>query len=193
VLSYHEPPTAALPGWNVTAVYFRSGDTWKVVHTHRSYLHHRRPALVEVPVPVEFPSQVYDGVLDELMALETTAMVRWRKGDPWGFADLYDPTITYFDTGTPQRIDGLAAMRAEYASRAGKIFYDVNDFIAPQIQVCGDTVVLFYRFFSTTLRSDGSIADRTPWNCTEVYTRVDGQWKIIHNHWSFIRGEAMNT
>jgi hypothetical protein len=49
--------------------------------------------------------------------------------------------------------------------------------------------VLFYRFLSTRLNPDGSVASRVPWNCSEIYVRLEGSWKIIHNHWSFIRGE----
>jgi uncharacterized protein (TIGR02246 family) len=122
------------------------------------------------------------------MTLESAAMERWRKGDPWGFIELYAPDITYFDTGTPQRIDGLDAMSTEMAKRKGKIFFDVMDFIAPTVQVCGDMAVLFYRFLDAWLKPDGSVSHQIPWNCTEVYARMDGQWKIIHNHWSFING-----
>ena len=63
------------------------------------------------------------------------------------------------------------------------------DFIEPGVQVCGDMPVLFYRFLSSWLNTDGSVLKRTPWNCTEVYQRVQGSWKIIHNHWSLICGE----
>ncbi|OGN93329.1 MAG: hypothetical protein A2Y88_05705 [Chloroflexi bacterium RBG_13_48_10] len=131
----------------------------------------------------------YEGVLAELMTLESAAMERWRKGDPWGFIELYAPDTTYFDTGTPRRINGREALSAEYKQRQGKIFYDVMDFLDPRVQVHGDMAVLFYRFLSTVLNSDGSVSSRTPWNCTEVYQRINGSWKIIHNHWSQIRGE----
>jgi hypothetical protein len=67
----------------------------------------------------------------------------------WGFLEISAPEVTYFDTGTPQRINGREALRAEYALREGKIFYAVMDFIDPQVQVCGDMAVLFYRFLST--------------------------------------------
>ncbi len=175
--------------WNVTSVYFKRGGAWKIVHAHFGYLRHGLPASVEVPVPVQMTPVKYEGIPGEIMALEFAAMERWRKGDPWGFIEIYAPEITYFDTGTPQRINGLEAMRAEYALREGKIFYDVMDFIDPQIQVQGDMAVLFYRFFSTRLNPDGSIANRTPWNCSAVYIRRDGQWRMVHNHWSFIKGE----
>ena len=97
--------------WNATEVYFRRGGQWKIVHTHWSFIQHRLPADVEVPVPVELARQEYPGGLGELMRLESAAMERWRKGDPGGFIELYAPQVTYFDTGTPQRLNGLEAMQ----------------------------------------------------------------------------------
>jgi len=175
--------------WNATEVYFKREGEWEIAHTHWSYINHKVPDTVEVPLPVQSNRIEYDGVLGELIRLESAAMDRWRKGDPWGFVELYAPETTYFDTGTPQRINGKEALRAEYKLREGKIFYDVMDFIDPRVQVCGDMAVLFYRFLSTWLNSDGSVSRRTPWNSTEVYLQLEGSWKIIHNHWSYIRGE----
>ena len=175
--------------WNATEVYFKRSGEWRIVHNHWSFVHHKLPDVVEIPLPVHSTKIEYEGVLAELMRLESAAMERWRKGDPWGFVELYAPQTTYFDTGTSQRINGKAALAAEYKQREGKIFYDVMDFIEPWMLVCGDMAVLFYRFLSTRLNPDGSIASRTPWNCTEIYARVDDSWKIIHNHWSFIHGE----
>jgi len=175
--------------WNVTTVYFCREGHWRIVHSHWSYVGHRLPDTVEVPVPVQMKPEPYAGVLGEVMALEAVAMERWRKGDPWGFIEISAPEITYFDTGTAHRLNGLNALRAEYAKREGQIHYDVMDFIDPKVQVSGDTAVLFYRFFSTQLNPDGSVSSRIPWNCTEVFAQIDGQWKIIHTHWSFIRGE----
>jgi ketosteroid isomerase-like protein len=173
--------------WNATEVYFRRDGQWKIVHTHWSFIHQKLPERLEVPLPVQLSQPDYQGVLGQVMALESAAMERWRKGDPWGFIDLYAPEATYFDTGTPQRLIG-ETLRAELTQRQGQINYDVMEFVAPSVQVLGDLAVLFYRFFSTRLKSDGSIASRVPWNCSEVYTRMDGSWRILHNHWSFIQG-----
>jgi uncharacterized protein (TIGR02246 family) len=175
--------------WNATEVYFRREGRWRIAHTHWSYVQHRLPDKVEVPVPIELRRTEYSGVMAEVMALETAAMERWRQGDPWGFVELCTPEVTYFDTGTPQRLNGIDALRAEYGKREGKIHYDVMEFIAPVVQACGDMAALSYRFFSTRLNPDGSIASRTPWNCSEVYRRIDGSWRIVHNHWSYITGE----
>ena len=175
--------------WNTTEVYFWRDGEWKIVHTHWSFIKHRVPDVVEIPLPVQSRRLEYDGVLSELMRLESGAMERWRKGDPWGFIELYAPQVTYFDTGTPQRINGREALVVEYQQREGKIFYEEMDFIEPWLRGWGDMAVLFYRFLSTRLNPDGSVASRTPWNCTEIYVRTEGSWKIIHNHWSHIRGE----
>jgi uncharacterized protein (TIGR02246 family) len=123
------------------------------------------------------------------MTLEQAAMQRWRKGDPGGYLDLYAPDVTYFDPGTSQRVDGREAMRSIYKQLEGQINYEVMDFVDPQVLISGDLAVLFYRFLSTRLNPDGSVRSRTPWNCTEVYQRLQGRWNIVHNHWSLINGE----
>lgn len=197
VLTYNYRSSAAAPEesgetlWNTTEVYFRRKGKWKIAHTHWSYVKQKLPESLEVPIPVELSRMKTEGVLGKVMALESAAMERWRKGDPWGFTDISAPDVTYFDSGTPQRVDGLEALKAEYAPREGKIHYDVMEFIDPRIQVHGDMAVLTYRFFSTQLNPDGSIAKRTPWNCTEVFVRNEGRWRIIHTHWSYIKGEKM--
>lgn len=177
--------------WNASEVYFRRDGQWKIVHTHWSFVRHRLPERLEIPVPIQSSPLEFEGVLGEVMALEAAAMERWRKGDPWGFIELSTPGVTYFDTGTPQRLNGIEVLRAEYATREGKIFYDVMDFIDPRVQVCGDMAVLVYRFLSTRLKKDGSVASRTPWNCTEVFIKMRGQWQITHTHWSLIKGERI--
>jgi ketosteroid isomerase-like protein len=176
--------------WNATEVYFQRDGQWKIVHTHWSFIKHKLPENLEVPLPVQMSQQEYPGVLSEIMALESAAMERWRKGDPGGFIELYTPQATYFDTGTPQRLGG-EDLRAELARRKGLIHYEMMEFISPSIQVQRDMAVLFYRFFSTRLNPDGSIACRIPWNCSVVYVRSEGQWRILHNHWSYIMGEQV--
>jgi uncharacterized protein (TIGR02246 family) len=188
VLSPQGTVTSQTP-WNTTEVYFMRDGKWQIVHSHWSFVKHRLREIIEVPLPVQTRPAAYEGILAELMTLELAAMERWRQGDPGGFLELYAPEVTYFDTGTTQRIKGLEAMRMEYKRREGKIFYDVMDFIDPRVQRCAEMAVLFYRFLSTTLNPDGSIASRTPWNCTELYQYIQGSWQIIHNHWSYIQGE----
>ena len=174
--------------WNTTEVYSLISGQWKIVHTHWSYINHELPDKLEVAIPINKQGKKLTGVAAELLALETAAMERWRKGDPYGFTDISAPEVTYFDTGTPARLNGLIELKAEYKKRENKIFYDVMEFINPRVQVYGDAAVLFYQFFSTVLNLDGTIKSRIPWNCTEVFAKMGGAWKIVHTHWSFIKG-----
>jgi ketosteroid isomerase-like protein len=175
--------------WNTTEVYHVVAGEWRIVHTHWSYIRHRLPDSLDAAIPIVMKAvEPAAGAAGELMRLEAGAMERWRKGDPFGFLEISAPEVTYFDTGTPTRLDGLDQLTAEYETRTGKIHYDVMEFIEPRIQTYGDTAVLFYRFFSTVLNPDGTVKSRTPWNCTEVYAKRDGAWKIVHTHWSYING-----
>jgi ketosteroid isomerase-like protein len=175
--------------WNSTEVYALLAGEWRIIHTHWSFIEQKPPDKLEMRLPVDLGKTEYEGFLAELLSLETAAMERWRKGDPWGFTELSADEVTYFDTGTPRRIDGLEALRAEYEKIEGRVRYDVMEFVDPHVQVHGDAAVLSYRYFSTVLEPDGSIASRTPWNCTEIFVRREGEWKIVHTHWSFILGE----
>lgn len=175
--------------WNVTVVYFLKENRWQIVHGHFSFQRNQFPTHIEIPLPVQLTRQESNGLLGELMGHERQAMERWRKGDPDGFLNLSAEDVTYFDPGTPARINGRDALRIEYAPRRGQVAFDVMDFIAPQVQVCGNMAVLFYRFLTTNLEADGSIAQRIPWNCTEVYEHRSNQWKILHTHWSYILGK----
>jgi len=174
--------------WNTTEVYARLEGQWRIIHTHWSYLEAQVPEPVEVPVPVTASPAAPAGVLAELMKVESAAMERYRKGDATAFCAISLPAVTYFDPSTPRRLDGLAEVTAHVGQPAAETTYDVMDFLEPRVQVHGDTAVLFYRFLSTTLRPDGSVAGRRAWNCTEVFTRADGQWRIVHTHWSRIGG-----
>jgi ketosteroid isomerase-like protein len=52
---------------------------------------------------------------DTIVALERAALDRWNNGDPGGYLDSYAPEVSYFDPTTEKRIDGIDAMRANYA------------------------------------------------------------------------------
>lgn len=174
--------------WNASEVYFKIKQEWKIVHTHWSYAPHTQPESVELPITIQTSPVKFDGVLKELMDIEPAAMKLWRTGDQMAPIANYAPEITYFDPDTAKRVDGRDALTDLYNQWAGQIYYEVMDFIEPQVRVCGDMAVLCYRFCAINLNPDGSVASRTPMNCTEVYIKRDGQWMIIHNHWSYVNG-----
>jgi ketosteroid isomerase-like protein len=175
--------------WNTTEVYRFIEGEWKIIHTHWSFIQHSLPESLEMTIPVLMKDdKPLGGIAAEIMRLETGALERWRKGDPSGGLEISAPEITYFDSDTPARLNGWDELKKEYDKVAGKIHYDVMEFIHPRVQVFDETAVLFYQFFSSTLNPDGTIQSRVPWNCTEVYAKTAGGWKIVHSHWSHIKG-----
>jgi ketosteroid isomerase-like protein len=133
-----------------------------------------------------------DPVLQELVALERSALDRWIALDPQGYLDLYAPELTYFDPTTESRVDGLEAMRARVAPMKNvKLpFKDPRyEMIDPKVQRHGDVALLTFNVVNYGKLPDRSESVLARWNSTEVYRRVDGKWKIVHSHWSYVKPE----
>jgi ketosteroid isomerase-like protein len=125
---------------------------------------------------------------ETIIALERGALDRWGKGDPQGYLDLYAPEITYFDPTTDKRIDGAEAMKARLAPIQGRVNVSRYEMLSPQVQRRGDTAVLTFNLNSyVTPPNAPEVVVR--WNSTEVYARIEGKWRIVHNHWSFVKPE----
>jgi ketosteroid isomerase-like protein len=134
-----------------------------------------------------------DRVLEELVALERSALDRWIKFDPQGYLDLQAPEVTYFDPFTESRVDGLDAMQVRVAPMKNMKppFTDPRyEMINPKVQIHGDVALLTFNLVNYGTLPDGPERVLSCWNSTEVYSRIDGAWKIIHSHWSFIQPEV---
>ncbi len=126
--------------------------------------------------------------MDEtILNLEKAAMERWRNGDPLGFLEMSADDICYTDPGQAKPIIGMEAYRPFMQSLIGQIHYDKSEIIDPKVVIVGEATMLSYNNRSTSFNPDGTAASQTPWNCTVVYFRRQGKWKIVHNHWSFIK------
>jgi len=95
--------------------------------------------------------------------------------------------ITYVDPGLTSPILGLGDYKAYMKQVEGKVHYQGSEFIDPRVVIVGEAAVLSYNYRSSELAPEGTILSQTPWNATEVYFRRDGQWRIVHTHWSFIK------
>lgn len=118
-----------------------------------------------------------------ILAIERAAFERWTRGDPTGFLEASAPEVDYFDPFTAARLDGLEALTALYAPLEGKTQADTWEMVDPHVTVSGDMGLLTFNYVS----AKGGVTWR--WNTTEVYRRIDGQWKIIHTHWSLTQPE----
>jgi ketosteroid isomerase-like protein len=150
-------------------------------------------ALVGCAQPQSSPAkdeQSPDSLKAELVALERSALDRWIRVDPDGYLGLYAPEITYFDPFRDKRVDGIPAMEAIVAPMRGmkSPFADVRyDMIDPSVQRHGDVALLTFNVVNYGKLPNKPEAVINRWNSTEVYQRIDGQWKIIHSHWSFVK------
>jgi len=61
----------------------------------------------------------------------------------------------------------------------------------PKIQVHGEIAVLTFNLIDYSRDSQGELKT-TGWNSTEVYKKMDDDWKIIHSHWSYTKPELKN-
>lgn len=117
-----------------------------------------------------------------LIGLEEAALRRWCDGDPSGFLEICAADVVYFDPFLDRRIAGLAALTDYYESLRGRVRAERFELIAPCVQLVGDAAVLTFNFVSY----DGG-ESTSRWNCTEVFRRAEGAWKLIQSHWSFTR------
>jgi len=126
---------------------------------------------------------------DTIIAMERAALDRWDHGDPGGYLDIYGPEVTYFDPFLGKRIDGLEAMRKYLEPFKGKVNVARFDMIDPKVQRRGDAAVLTFNLVSYGKKPDGGEIALARWNATKVYAKNEGQWRILHEHWSFTQPE----
>jgi ketosteroid isomerase-like protein len=88
---------------------------------------------------------------------------------------------------TARRIDGQPAVKAYIAPFAGKIRIENVEMIGPKVQRSGDLAVLTFNLVDYGAQIDGGPKTTARWNSTEVFQRLNGSWKIIHSHWSYVK------
>jgi hypothetical protein len=93
--------------------------------------------------------------------------------------------VTYFDDiGAHTRIDGAEALRAYARTLQGQIPAHSYTMANPRVQLFGDLGVLTYTYVPSA--PDGG--SPTSWKATTVYHRVDDAWRLVHAHWSIMKG-----
>ena len=133
-----------------------------------------------------------DNLFKEIVALERSALERWITGDPQGYLNIYAPEVTYFDPFREKRVDGLEAMKTLFApmkETQSPISDPRYEMIDPKVQRHGDVALLTFNLVNYGKLPNQPETVLARWNSTEVYSRIGGQWKIIHSHWSFIKPE----
>ncbi|HEX7635677.1 MAG TPA: nuclear transport factor 2 family protein [Noviherbaspirillum sp.] len=132
-------------------------------------------------------------ITETILTLERAINERWNRGDVDGALEMYNEDVTYFDPLTEKRLDGRKAVEAYFRQFfEGKLNILRNDFLNPQVIVSdsGDLAVLNYNLVNYVADGNGGEKQGTPWNSTQVYRLIDGQWRVVHVNWSFTRHPA---
>ena len=118
-----------------------------------------------------------------ILAKERQALDHWSAGDPLGFAVNFADDVTYFDDISAQtRINGLEEMRKYFTTLAGKIPPHTYEIVDPKVQVYGDIAISTLHYHPIIDGEQGP-----PWKATDVYRLIDGEWRVVHAHWSLIK------
>jgi hypothetical protein len=116
-----------------------------------------------------------------IIAMERAALDGSDKGDVKGFLAISAPDVVYQDPALDAPIEGLPALTAYYAKfPAGEAFHGVMS--NTKVQVFDNTAVLSFHYVLT--QHDKVVRE---WNCTEVYRKTSGDWRIVNTHWSLTK------
>jgi hypothetical protein len=116
---------------------------------------------------------------EKIIAIEKKTLDRWKNGDTFGFIEIADENITYFDPTLAERIDGIKKFRDYLGPLKGTFSFPRYELLNPKVQLYGDIGILTFNFVGYS--EDGKT---NAWNTTEVYRRVNNEWKIASSHWS---------
>lgn len=131
----------------------------------------------------QYKNETEKALAQHIIGLERAAIDKWFNGDTSGYEQLWSKrSFTYFDAVVTERIEDHATIEEFLKTIDGKLFAESYDFRNPRVQIGEDMAVLTYQLFAKTTLID------MEYNCIEVYQKEeDGQWRVIHSTWSFIR------
>jgi|SRR5262245_19738909 len=89
-----------------------------------------------------------------------------------------------FDVSDSIGAELLEISRDNFRQKLSRARRDLHSFMHEQ---CGLVKVSYRK------RSDGSEHPIVQWNATETYARLDGQWRIVHSHWSYVQPELKQS
>jgi hypothetical protein len=67
------------------------------------------------------------------------------------------------------------------------------DMIDLRVQRHGESALRTFNLVSYVALPGGQERAIARWNSSELYGLVDGTWRIVHSHWSFIKPELKQT
>jgi len=129
-------------------------------------------------------SPKHKNVEQTIIEKERVALDFWANGDPAAFAINFADDITYFDDiAASNLVIGIENVKKYLANLEGQIPPHTYELVTPRVQVYGDVAVLtlqYHATFNDTIKGQ-------PWKATSVYYYSNGDWKVVHAHWSLVK------
>ncbi|MCK4585577.1 nuclear transport factor 2 family protein [candidate division WOR-3 bacterium] len=140
--------------------------------------------LIFISCEMKKSTPTQENVEQAILAKERQALDHWAQGDPLGFSVNFADDVTYFDDiAAHTRIDSLEEMQNYLTSLKGKIPPHSYEIVDPKVQVYGDIAILTLRYHPTSTEGEPG----PPWKATSVYKLTNGEWHVVHAHWSLVK------
>jgi len=123
-----------------------------------------------------------ENVKREVVEIEKKTVEAFNKGDVDEILKYFDENIIGFSSTRHERLMGLEALRNTflyYLKEAEKIEFSIT---SPVVQVYGDIAIL--SFYWLVVQIDGGRRREIQGRGTHVFHRKNGEWKIVHEHFS---------
>ncbi len=118
---------------------------------------------------------------DAILARARADCDRWSAGDTEGYGQSAAEDITYFhNVPALPRMDGVQAFREFLSALQGQVPPHRYEFVKPMVQVYGEVGILTMEYHAFS--PEGELLVRA--RCTCVYRESDGDWQMVHAHFS---------
>ena len=117
---------------------------------------------------------------ETILAKERERLDHWSNGELAAYAQCSTEDVSYFDDiGAHDRLDGLPALLRYLSALEGQVPAHDYEMVDPRVQLYGDVAIVTLRYHPS-LHGEAL----TRWKATSVYRHNDGEWKMVHAHWS---------
>ena len=120
--------------------------------------------------------------IQDILAIEKTMVREFNAGEMERLLAHFHPRVVGFSSTRQERIAGQAAMRKTfnyYRQASSRMRYRI---VKPQVQVFGETAIT--TFYWTVELGTGRPRHLIRGRGTHVLARQDGEWRIMHEHFS---------
>ena len=124
-------------------------------------------------------------IKQKIIELEKEALNEWSSGNASGYSKNASADYTYTDNlGATELIVGKDKVLKYVGTAFANLPEHKYEMYQPHVQYYDDTAILGYQYHPFTLEGDPS----TKWSASVVYKLMDGEWKMVHAHWTMLQG-----